>query len=77
MSILDKDTCENSMNDKDLDDLYNLNSRLYDSWNLIAEHETDPEAREAMYKHIDALDLILGFLEKSKEKRNEIRKELR
>ena len=65
------------MNDKDLDDLYNLNSRLYDSWNLIVEHETDPEAREAMYKHIDALDLILGFLEKSKEKRNEIRKELR
>ena len=65
------------MNDKDLDNCYNLNSRLYDSWNLMVEHETDPEAKEAMYKHIDALDLILGFLEKSKEKRNEIKRELR
>ena len=62
MSIHDQHTCENCMYDKDSDDLYNLNSRLYVSWNLIAEHESDPEAREAMYKHIDALDLILGFL---------------
>ena len=65
------------LNDKDLEDLYNLNLRLFDSWNLMVEHETDPEAKEAMYKHIDALDLILGFLEKSKDKRDEIKRELR
>ena len=43
----------------------------------MVEHETDPEAKDAMYKHIDALDLILGFLEKSKDKRDEIKRELR
>ena len=65
------------MNDKDLVNCYNLNLQLFDSWNLMVEHETDPEAREAMYKHIDSLDLILGFLEKSKDKRDEIKRTLR
>ena len=39
--------------------------------------ETDPEAKEAMKKHLDSMDLILGWLEKTLEYKDETVRTLR
>lgn len=65
------------MNDKDLEKLYALNLKLFDSWESMLEIETNPEAREAMIKHLEALDLVLGFVEKTIDKKDQLKRELK
>jgi hypothetical protein len=43
----------------------------------MLEIETNPEAREAMIKHLEALDLVLGFVEKSIDKKDQLKRELK
>lgn len=65
------------MIDKDLEKLYALNLKLFDSWESMLEIETNSEAREAMIKHLEALDLVLGFVEKSIDKKDQLKRELK
>ena len=65
------------MNDKDLEKLYKLNLDLFDSWSELYDIETDPEAKEAMKKHLDSMDLILGWLEKTLQYKDETVRTLR
>lgn len=65
------------MIDKDLEKLYALNLKLFDSWESMLEIETNSEAREAMIKHLEALDLVLGFVEKTIDKKDQLKRELK
>ena len=65
------------MKDKDLENLYKLNLDLFDSWSELYDIETDSEAKEAMKKHLDSMDLILGWLEKTLEYKDETVRALR
>ena len=65
------------MNDKDLENLYKLNLDLFDSWSELYDVEKDPEAKEAMKKHVDSMDLILGWVEKTLEYKDETVRTLR
>ena len=65
------------MNDKDLEKLYKLNLDLFDSWSELYDIETDPEAKEAMKTHLDSMDLILGWLEKTLQYKDETLRTLR
>ena len=65
------------MKDKDLENLYKLNIDLFDSWSELYDIETDFEAKEAMKKHLDSMDLILGWLEKTLEYKDETVRALR
>lgn len=65
------------MIDKDLEKLYSLNLKLFDSWESMLEIETNSEAREAMIKHLEALDLVLGFVEKTIDKKDQLKRELK
>ena len=53
------------------------NLDLFDSWSELYDVEKDPEAKEAMKKHIDSMDLILGWLEKTLEYKDETVRALR
>jgi len=65
------------MNDKDLENLYKLNLDLFDSWSVLYDIEKDKESKEAMKKHLDSMDLILGWLEKTLEYKDETVRTLR
>ena len=65
------------MNDKDLENLYKLNLDLFDSWSELYDVEKDPEAKEAMKKHLVSMDLILGWVEKTLEYKDETVRTLR
>jgi len=65
------------MNDKDLEKLYKLNLDLFDSWSVLYDIEKDKESKEAMKKHLDSMDLILGWLEKTLEYKDETVRTLR
>ncbi|MAR18875.1 MAG: hypothetical protein CML44_05830 [Rhodobacteraceae bacterium] len=65
------------MNDKDLENLYKLNLDLFDSWSELYDIETDPEAKEAMKKHLGSMDLVLGWVEKTLEYKDETVRTLR
>lgn len=65
------------MNDRDLENLYSLNLDLFDLWSKMYDVETEPEARDAMNQHLEALDLVLGYLELSIDKKDDLKRTLR
>jgi len=65
------------MNDRDLETLNALGLDLFNSWSLMFDNEKNPDAKESMNEHLEALDLVLGFLEKSLDKKDEIKRSLR